>query len=150
MPTRLLFVCSGNICRSPMAEGIARIYAALRGRDVEVASAGTLGLVDHPAEPKAVAVCREIDVDISSHRSQGLSPELVAWAHWILVMEYHHSTHLAEHYPKSEDKRVLLGNYGGIGEIADPMGGWRFRFRRSREQIRRSAEGFIDRLPHDG
>ena len=57
---KVLFVCSGNICRSPMAHGMMVQWADLAGVPVEDQSAGTLGLVDRAAAPKAVAACREI------------------------------------------------------------------------------------------
>jgi protein-tyrosine-phosphatase len=146
-PWRLLFVCTGNICRSPMAEGLARAYATGRGRAVEVRSGGTMGIVDHPADPKAVAVCGEIDVDIARHRSSGIDAEVIAWADYVLVMEYAHATWLRERFPDLGEKLLLLGSFAGVFEIADPLGGWKFQFRRSREEIRRCVEAFVDRLP---
>jgi len=131
-----------------MAEGLADAYAASRGRDILCRSAGTLGIVARPADPKAVAVCADMGVDISHHLSQGLDEELVEWAEFVLVMEFHHAQLVREHYPDVGDKLLLLGTFGGMGEIPDPIGGWRFRFRRSRDDIRRCVEGFVDRLPH--
>ena len=57
--TRLLFVCSGNICRSPLAEALARAEGERRGLALQVASAGTLGLVDKPAAKGMIAVSDE-------------------------------------------------------------------------------------------
>ncbi len=145
-PYRLLFVCTGNICRSPMAEVIAVDFAASRGRTVEVRSASTLGLDGKPADPKAVAVCKEIGLDLTSHRSTPLGPEQVEWADYVLVMEYAHAGLIRERYPDVGDKLMLLGTFGGFTEIADPIGSWKFRFRRSRDDIKRCVEGFVDRL----
>lgn len=146
-PWRLLFVCTGNICRSPMAEGIARDYAQKRGRLVEVRSAGTMGLVGHAADSKAVAVCGELDVDLSAHRSQAIVSDLITWADWVLVMEFAHATHIREKFPEVGEKLVMLGSFAGLFELADPLGGWKFQFRRSRDEIRRCVESFVDRLP---
>ena len=83
----LLMICTGNICRSPIAEGLAPVIGSEMGLTVQTKSAGTLGLRELPADPKSVKVCSEINIDISTHRSQGITQELVDWATYILVME---------------------------------------------------------------
>ncbi len=146
-PHRLLFVCTANICRSPMAEGLARAYGNERRWRVESRSAGTRALDGHPAAPNAVKALRELGIDIRENRSQPVTDELVAWADRILVMEMRHAQDLREEFPASDGKLQLLGTFGGIVEIADPYGGWIFRFRRSRDEIRRCVEALVDRLP---
>jgi protein-tyrosine-phosphatase len=69
---KVLFVCAGNICRSPFAEGLARRLAAERGLDVEFASAGEIALDGDRCPPDAVAVAKEYGVDLSSHRARRL------------------------------------------------------------------------------
>jgi len=130
-----------------MADGIARWYADQTGRAVLCRSASTLGLQDYPADPNAVAVCAELGIDLSGHRSAPLTDELINWADYVLVMEFDHAQHIREHHTQVRERLLMLGNFGGVSEIADPIGGWRFRFRRSRDEIRRCVEGFIDRLP---
>lgn len=130
-----------------MAEGLARAYSSQRGWAVEVASAGLLGLEGRPAEPNAVRAMSELDIDISGHVARGLSAELVTWADYILGMELHHTTEVRRRYPTAEDRVMLLGSFGGIFEIPDPIGGWRWRFRRSRDEIRGCVERFLDQLP---
>ncbi len=147
-PHRLLFVCTGNICRSPMAEGLARAFAEAEDLEVEVQSASTLGLFDRPADPHAVAVCTEIGVDISEHLAQPLTDALIDWADYVLVMEYRHAEHIRAAHPQVDERLLLLGNFGGEApEIADPIGGWRFQFRRTRNELQRCVEGFMRRLP---
>ena len=143
----MLFVCSGNICRSPMAEGLLRTYAAARERPVEVKSAGTLNIIDVPADAYAVGVCAELGVDLGSHRSQGVTRELLAWADYILVMEYAHAAAVRALLPEVGEKVLLLGGFGRSMEIADPIGGWKFQFRWSRDEIKVAVEMFLDRLP---
>lgn len=146
-PHRLLFVCTANICRSPMAEGLARSYAAARGWPVEVRSGGILGLIDKPAAANAVHVMREKGIDISTHRSGGIDDELIEWADYILVMELRHQSKLHERHPQCEGRVMLLGPFGGLHEVSDPVGGWKRKFRKSRDTINKCVIGFMDRLP---
>ncbi|MFH1467931.1 MAG: low molecular weight phosphotyrosine protein phosphatase [Pseudomonadota bacterium] len=146
-PSRLLFVCTGNICRSPMAEYLARAYATERGRAVEVRSASAMGLDGHPAHPNVTKVMAEIGIDTSAHRSQPLTPELLRWADWTLVMELAHARACRELEPACEERVLLLGSFCGQLEIADPLGGWKGRFRRTRDELEDCVQRFMDRLP---
>lgn len=149
-PHRLLFVCTANICRSPMAEGWARALAAARGVPVEVRSGGTMGLVGRPADPLAIRVMGEQGVNLSEHRSGGLDAELLSWADQIFVMELRHQREIAARWPAAADKVLQLGSLGGAVEVPDPVGGWRWRFRRSRDLIRRCVEGALQHLDPAG
>ncbi len=130
-----------------MAEGWARQYALQRGWPVETRSGGIMGLQDHPADPLAVKVMGEVGVDLGSHRSGGVDEETMAWADYVMVMEMRHATTLRQRFPQYEAKVMLLGHFGGLVEVPDPIGGWRWRFRSSREQIHRCVVGFMDQLP---
>ena len=72
---KVLFVCAGNICRSPFAEALARRIAVERGLDVEFASAGEIALDGDRCPPDAVAVAKEYGVDLSSHRARRLTTD---------------------------------------------------------------------------
>jgi protein-tyrosine-phosphatase len=72
---KVLFVCAGNICRSPFAEGLARRLAAERGLDVEFASAGKIAFDGDRCPPDAVAAAKEFGVDLSSHRARRLATD---------------------------------------------------------------------------
>ncbi|MFT5686022.1 MAG: protein-tyrosine-phosphatase [Myxococcota bacterium] len=146
-PYHLLFVCTANICRSPMAEGLALEYAQQRGWSVECQSGGIMGLIDKDAASNAVRALREINIDISDHKSQGITPELVEWADHILVMELRHAIKLRERHDNLGTKVLQLGSFGGLVEVDDPVGGWRWRFRRSRDDIQRCVQAFMDNLP---
>ena len=130
-----------------MAEHLARQYAILRGRKVEVNSASVLGLVDTPAHKHAIKVCEEIGLDLADHRSKPVHPELMAWADHVLCMEINHAAVLRERFPDFDEKLLLLGSFAGVVEIEDPLGGWRGRFRQCRDQIKTCVERFIDAMP---
>jgi protein-tyrosine-phosphatase len=83
----LLFVCSGNTCRSPMAEALARKIAARRGiEDLNVSSAGTNAWDNVPATDEALLVGMERDIDLTGHRARKLTPAIVSEADLIFVM----------------------------------------------------------------
>lgn len=143
----LLMICTGNICRSPIAEGLAPVIGRELGLTVHTKSAGTLGLRERPADPKSVKVCAEVNVDISSHKSQGITQELVDWATYILVMERRHASHLRKHYVRVEDKIIELGTFSGRSSVPDPIGGWTYKFRGCRKQIDKALRRFLEQLP---
>ncbi|HEY7537485.1 MAG TPA: low molecular weight protein-tyrosine-phosphatase [Gaiellaceae bacterium] len=88
---RILFVCTGNICRSPMAAAIAKAEIERAGcRDVEVASAGIAALEGHPAASDACAVAWENGLSLEQHRARQLTPELLAEADLAVGMERAH------------------------------------------------------------
>ena len=113
MSTKLLFVCSGNICRSPMALGIARHKAQNQGIDIEVDSAGTLMIEGRSADDHAITVCGDIGVDIQAHRSKGLKETHCEWADHILIMEPKHSQFIQAHFPQHRDKVIHMGHLIG-------------------------------------
>ncbi|TLS50507.1 low molecular weight protein arginine phosphatase [Paenibacillus antri] len=110
---RILLVCTGNTCRSPMAEALFRKRAAARGVPVEVKSAGVAAVPGQPMSGHAADVLRERGVDPSGFRSSEATPELVRWADLILTMTSHHKRHLLELYPDAVEKTFALKEYAG-------------------------------------
>ncbi len=112
-----------------------------------VQSASTMGLLDKPADHKAIAVMGEVFLDLTSHLSQPLTEDLVVWADYVLVMEYRHAHHIRKNHPVVGEKLMMLGSFGGFNEIEDPIGSWKYKFRKTRDQLSHCVEGFVDRLP---
>lgn len=119
----VLFVCSGNSCRSPMAEGIFRTM--IDETYCSVKSAGTLYMSGMPASEYAQDVVSEYGGSIAAHRSQPITPVLVGWADLILVMEYKHYTSVIEIVPQAPVKTFLLKEYKRKtqhNKVHDPVG----------------------------
>jgi protein-tyrosine phosphatase len=128
MPTlRILMVCTGNICRSPMAAFLlpAALPALIR-EQVRVESAGTFALHGNPAEPLAVAAMARRRIDLSSHRARRLNREMVRQADLVLAMEIGHLEAARNLILWNRSKIRLLTDFDPLGqdpEIADPYGG---------------------------
>jgi protein-tyrosine phosphatase len=122
----ILFVCTGNTCRSPIAEGLLREALAARGIDqVTVASAGSGAWEGAPVSEGAYLVGLEHGLDLSEHRARLLTQDLVREADLVLTMSGHHLARVAE--LGGEHKVHLLGAYAGREagrcEVTDPFGG---------------------------
>lgn len=128
MPYRplVLFVCSGNICRSPMAEHLFRDLAnkAGDGQRLRVASAGTLSILGEPAATYPQQMLLQDGIDMSAHRSCALDQQLIDEAEVILVMTRMHRQDILTRFMRAEDKVYLLSEMVGKRfDIQDPYNG---------------------------
>jgi protein-tyrosine-phosphatase len=125
MSFSVLLVCTGNTCRSAMAEGILRsLIPDSRRGDVLAESAGTAGLVGVPATEFAQSVCLEHGIDIDSHMSNALTRVLLGRANLVLAMTRTHGEYIASVDPESAGRTFLLSEFadGSDVDVPDPIG----------------------------
>ena len=146
---RLLFVCTGNTCRSPLAEALARREAIERGLgDVEIASAGTSAWDGAPASDGALLVALERGLDLSMHRSQQLTRELVQSHDVVLGMGPHH-VERAEALGGEGRSHLLSAFAAGTATgraINDPFGGDLDAYRETLTELQGEIRRVFDRL----
>lgn len=118
---KLLFVCTGNTCRSPLAEGIGR---SMFGDLVQVSSAGMDAWDGDPVSPHVVEILKERKIDLSQHRARRITEELMADADWVIPMTLAQEEGLKRRFPHCIHKIRRLGNWGGENrDIIDPWMG---------------------------
>ena len=123
----ILFVCTGNTCRSPMCEGFFRkLIRDAKRTDLQCESAGLAAFPASPASSNAVEVMKQAGIDLSGHRASGLTAERIEKADRIIVMTASHKAAILNRCPEARSKVFLLGEFASgpsKGDIADPFGG---------------------------
>ncbi|MFH1581963.1 MAG: low molecular weight protein arginine phosphatase [Pseudomonadota bacterium] len=123
----ILFVCTGNICRSPFAEGLLKKLAQENGLDdIVTDSAGLLALPGNSATGLAQKVAAEYDIDLSLHIAKPATEDIVNRSDLILAMENSHVKNLLDAFPEAEGKVSLIRRFARFGSkdrgVADPYG----------------------------
>lgn len=143
---RIIFVCSGNICRSPMAAGLAKEKFTHRDIKAAVISCGTLKLNGHRAARFAIEAMKEVGIDISEHRSQGINTAMLRVADDIVVMSPEHEAFVLGSDPQLRPKIVRMWEHSAreLKEIADPVSKSLDHFRICRDLLDECLDTWIE------
>jgi protein-tyrosine phosphatase len=149
--TRILFVCMGNICRSPTVESVARVEFARKGLDIDVASAGTEDYhIGHAADPRSIAIAEANGYPLAQHRARQVNAEDFREFDHLLVMDRVNLRALLAHSPTAARDRVDLflpfAGVSGIEELPDPYYGKQADFQRALDLAREGVAGLVQLL----
>jgi protein-tyrosine-phosphatase len=144
----LLFVCSGNTCRSPMAEALARKIAQRRGiENLNISSAGTNAWDNVPSTDEALLVGMEREIDLTGHRARKLTPAIVSEADLIFVMTPGHLEQVKQLGGRGKVHVIDEYTSGTTNQgIADPYGGDLEAYRHTADVLEEELEKLFDRL----
>lgn len=145
---KILIVCTGNTCRSPMAEGIFKKMAKNMDLNLEISSAGIAALDGDRVSAGAVKAMKNIGIDISEYKSSLVNIGLVEEVDLILTMSNIHKDILADRFPNFKDKVFLINDYafGKTNDIEDPFGGSLRGYEIARDEISLAIEAIIKNI----
>jgi protein-tyrosine-phosphatase len=145
---RILFVCTGNTCRSPMAAALMRRELDKRGRDDIIIDSAGLAAYGQPASSNAVAVIQELDENYAqplvNHKSSMVTTEMLEQSDVIAVMTGSHA-HAVIELGANPDRVHILSDFGNQG-IGDPYGGDISVYRQTRDQLEKAIKNLADTL----
>ena len=123
---KVMFVCTGNICRSAMAHGILEKLAREKGKEIEVYSCGTSAVSGEGATYSSIEALKEYDVDITSHKSTHILESNIEEMDLILCATENHKRYISQIYPGLKDRIYTMKEYADSEEkdkdIRDPFG----------------------------
>ncbi|MBW1766802.1 MAG: hypothetical protein JRJ65_07085 [Deltaproteobacteria bacterium] len=150
----ILFVCSGNVSRSFLAEMLLKNEAELHDLDnISVSSAGLLAYPGSPPDPKMVDYLSKTGIPTKQHKSRQITKEDMDWADLILVMEKDHVRMIEKSWPEINSKVELLGNLisesPSADDIIDPFGESLYHYRLAQSQITLAIRSLVKRVLSD-
>ncbi|MCX7615074.1 MAG: low molecular weight protein arginine phosphatase [Clostridiales bacterium] len=140
---KVVFVCTGNTCRSPIAEGFFNKLAKEKEMKWQAESCGVSACENQPASKNAILVMNEYGVDLTGHRSRQADEKILEQADFIICVSKRHLELIASVYPAFKDKLKVLGE-----DIPDPYGGNLEIYRKTAEVIQKSIEQLIRGSDH--
>lgn len=145
---KILIVCTGNTCRSPMAEGIFKDLADKNNLEIKVSSAGTQAFDGDNASDNAIIALKKINIDISKHKSKLIHKGLLDEADLILTMSSSHKKAIINKFPEAREKTYLLNEYafGRVKDIEDPFGGSLQYYEKARDEIYKAIEKIVRKV----
>lgn len=147
---KVLFICTGNTCRSSMATFLARDIQKKKFPQSEhlFDSAGLMAVDGIPASPQAIAVLGEWGVDLSPHKTKRFLPQMADKADLILTMTKAHRQWILDRLPEAQGKVYTLAAFAGLGDrdIRDPFGGSRESYAAAREDLAAILEEVLKKL----
>ena len=139
----IIFICTGNTCRSPMAKIIAEAEFKKAGIKASLFSAGVAVYTEAPASEHAINIAYENGLDLSGHISQPVTEDILLSADLALTMTNHHKSRLLNIYPDCSNKIFTICEYTGTnGDVSDPFGGDKQEYEECFGQLR----GLIEKL----
>ncbi|NMA37915.1 MAG: low molecular weight protein arginine phosphatase [Papillibacter sp.] len=143
--SKIVFVCTGNTCRSPMAEGIFNALSEAQGKEHYALSCGLSVLAPLPASENAVAAAAEFGADINNHRARRAAPEIFSDAAAVYCMTAAHLRQFSALFPEYASLARLMPP--PCGEVPDPYGGSLSLYTETAAKIYEGVKEILDKLP---
>ncbi len=144
----IIFVCTGNTCRSPMAEGFFKSLCD-NSCAFDVRSRGVAAIDGMSASEYSVIAASELGSDISAHSSHQITHADVSWADFIFTMTSSHASVLKAAFPEFAPKIFSIGEFVGSADVSDPYGGDLSTYRKCAAELEDAVQKIYDKLSDD-
>ena len=149
---KIMYICTGNICRSAMAEAILRKEAEKSNLNIEVYSSGIFAQNSEPATENSIKVMEEYEIDLKNHKATNTKDASLNEMDLILCMTEGHKQLIIQMYPHLKEKTYIFKEYLGYKEnldIADPWGGSLEIYKQTAKQIYEHTKELIEKIQNN-